>query len=114
MNKHKFEKLTTAELAYLAGFLDGDGCILARIVKGRQYRYKHTIRVSVVLYQRKDKHWFFIQLQKKLGLGSIRIRNDNMVEYAILGPSPVKALLELLIPFLILKKNVVILLFRII
>jgi hypothetical protein len=52
----RFNDLNKEQSAYLAGFLEGDGCILVQIVKGSQYKYKHTIRVSVVFYQKKDKH----------------------------------------------------------
>jgi hypothetical protein len=53
MQKEKFKELNNEQLAYLAGFLEGDGCILAQIVKGGQYRYKYTIRLNVVFYQKK-------------------------------------------------------------
>lgn len=114
MQKDKFKELNNEQLAYLAGFLEGDGCILAQIVKGAQYRYKYTIRIGIVFYQKKDKHWFFLKLKELIGVGSIRFRNDNMVEYAIFGVKMVKSFLELLFPYLILKKNLAVLVFRII
>lgn len=52
----RFNDLSKEQKAYIAGFLDGNGCILAQIVKRDQYKYKHTIRLSVVFYQKKDKH----------------------------------------------------------
>jgi hypothetical protein len=60
MDKKIIKNLTREDLAYLAGFLEGGGCILAQIVKGGTYKYKYTIRLSIVFYQRKDKHWFFL------------------------------------------------------
>jgi hypothetical protein len=114
MDKKIIKRLSKEELAYLAGFLEGGGCILAQIVKGANYKYKHTIRLSIVFYQRKDKHWFFLWMQKKIGIGSIRIRKDGMAEYAVVGISLVKSFLELLFPYLILKKNLAVLIFRII
>jgi intein/homing endonuclease len=56
MDKKIIKNLSKEDLAYLAGFLEGDGCILAQIVKGKAYKYKYTVRLSVVFYQRKDKH----------------------------------------------------------
>jgi hypothetical protein len=53
-------------------------------------------------------------MQKKIGIGSIRVRKDGMAEYAIIGVSQVKTFLELLYPFLVLKRNLVVLIFRII
>ena len=38
--------------SYLAGFIDGDGCIMAQIVPRKDYLYKYEIRVSIVLYQK--------------------------------------------------------------
>lgn len=35
-------KLSTEDLAYIAGFLDGDGSIFAQIIRGKQYRYGFT------------------------------------------------------------------------
>lgn len=100
-----YKDLTNENLAYIAGFLDGDGCILTQIVKGKTYKYKHTIRFSIIFYQKKNNHWFLIWLQKKINKGNIRIRKDDMIELCILGANPVKEMLILLIPFLQIKKN---------
>jgi hypothetical protein len=96
--------LTQEDLAYIAGFLDGDGSILAQIVKGSAYRYKHRIRVSVVFYQKKRHHWFLIWLKGKLRTGNIRIKKDGMAEFVVLGNEPVRRFLVLLEPFLKIKK----------
>lgn len=105
IEKIKFNKLTNIHLSYLAGFLEADGCILVQIVKNKTYKYKHTIRFSVVFYQKKDKKWFFMKLKKLLGVGTIRERNDFMLEYTILGSKLVAQFLQMLLPFLILKKK---------
>ena len=96
--------LTREDLAYIAGFLDGDGSILAQIVKGSAYRYKHRIRISVVFYQKKRHHWLLIWLKSKLGVGNIRIKKDGMAEFVVLGNEPVRRFLVLLEPFLKIKK----------
>ena len=114
MQKFKFNELNNEQLAYLAGFLEGTGCFLVQIVKGAQYRYKYTIRVSIVFYQKKDKHWYFIQLKNLIGIGSIRFHNDGMLEYSITGLSPTRKFLGMIFPYLILKKNLAVLIFRII
>lgn len=110
----RFNDLNKEQAAYLAGFLEGNGCILVQIVKGSQYKYKHTIRVSVVFYQKKDKHWYFLKIKDIVGLGTIRFRKDGMIEYSIVGANLVKKFLEKLYPFLILKKNLASLVFRIV
>lgn len=110
----RFKNLSSEQFAYLAGFLEGDGCILAQIVPGLNYKYKHTIRLSVVFYQKSDKHWYFLKLKGLVGLGNVRVRKDNMVEYSITGSNLVKKFLENLFPYLILKKNLASLVFRIV
>lgn len=102
---NNMKNLTNEHLAYIAGFLDGDGCILAQIVRGNTYRYKHTIRFSVVFYQKKNNHWFLIGLKEQLNKGNIRMRKDGMAELCILGKTPVKEVLTLLLPYLQIKKR---------
>ena len=48
MKLKQINKLNEKELSYIAGFLDGDGSIMAQIVKDKKsYKYGHTIRVTV-------------------------------------------------------------------
>ena len=49
-------KLSELDKYYIAGFLDGDGCINAQIVKRSDYKLKFQIRVYVSFFQ-KTKHW---------------------------------------------------------
>ena len=112
---NKFSLISKDVLAYIAGFLDGDGCILAQIVRGSDYRYKHTIRVSVTFYQKKSRHWFVIWLKSQLkGVGWIRIKKDGMCEYTITAFSDVEKLLKVLLPFLRLKRPAAVLVLKII
>ena len=50
------KKQEKVDYSYLAGLIDGDGCILAQIVKREDYKYKYEIRVSVTLYQKTKRH----------------------------------------------------------
>lgn len=97
-------KILKEEKAYIAGFIDGDGCILSQIVKRKDYKYRFQIRVSVTFYQKTTRHWFMLWLKKKLKHGSIRIRGDNISEYTIVGYAPVQALLKELYPYLRIKR----------
>ena len=110
----KLNELKNTDLAYMAGFLEGSGCILAQIVNGASYKFKFVIKVSLSFCQKADKHWFFIQMRNQLGIGTIRVKKDGMVEYFIVGMPLVKAILKKLFPFLILKKKLAILTFSII
>ena len=98
--------LTINDLCYIAGFIDGVGCILAQIVYRKDYKFKFKIRVSITLYQKSNRHWFLLQIQKKLNLGVLRKRNDNMSELNIVGNTSVKNFLIALYPYLIIKKPI--------
>ena len=50
------KKLTEINKAYLAGFLDGDGSIITQIVHNNTYKYKFYIKISIVFYQKNNKH----------------------------------------------------------
>lgn len=46
--------LNKEDLIYLAGFIDGDGCVLAQIVKRENHKFQ--IRVSLLLVQKTTRH----------------------------------------------------------
>lgn len=94
MNKNI--KLTSDETAYIAGFLDGDGCLLAQLVRRKDYRYGYQVRISIYFYQKTKRHWFLLWLRRKLQYGIIRKRKDGISEYCIVGTQPVKRILMLL------------------
>lgn len=91
------------DLAYIAGFLDGDGSIMLQIKKrldtSRGYRFATTI----CFYQdsRHDANLYWIQ--KILGVGYISKRNDAMTEYRIDGFTQVHTILTNLQPFIRFK-----------
>ena len=91
--------------AYIAGFLDGDGCIMYQLIHRHDYVYKYQVRASIVFYQ-KTKHRRILEwLQTQLVQGYIRDRNDEMTEYTIVGLRYVFDILMMLEPFLRLKKE---------
>ena len=92
------------EKAYISGFLDGDGCLMAQLVRRKDYIYGYQIRVSLVFYQKQNHQEILVWLKGKLKDGYIRQRNDGMAEYTIVGFKEVKRVLRLLYPYLRLKK----------
>lgn len=96
--------LDNTHKAYIAGFLDGDGCINAQIVRRPDYKLHYQIRVTLTFFQKTKRHWILLQLSQLLKVGTIRKRNDGMSEYAIVGKTSVKHCLQLLYPYLRLKK----------
>ena len=97
--------MSNEEKAYIAGFLDGDGCIMAQLVRRKDYIYGYQVRTSIVFYQKKTHQEILTWLKTKLNYGYIRDRNDGITEYTIVGLEEVKTVLELLLPFLYLKKE---------
>ena len=96
--------MSNEEKAYIAGFLDGDGSIMAQLVSRKDYRLGYQIRVSVVFYQKSTHQEILLWLKEQLGYGYVRRRNDGMSEYTIVGLREVEHVLTLLYPFLRLKK----------
>jgi hypothetical protein len=97
--------MSSEDKAYIAGFLDGDGSIMAQLVTRRDYKLGYQIRVSVVFFQKSTHKDFLLQLKEQLSYGYVRDRNDGMSEYTIVGLREVENVLRLLFPYLQLKKT---------
>lgn len=93
------------ELSYVAGFLDGDGCIMLQLVFRGDYHLGYQIRASIVFYQKQKYKSFLIGLKEKFKSGYVRDRNDGMSEYTIVGVKPVSGVLVRIFPFLRIKKE---------
>ena len=98
-------KILATTKAYIAGFLDGDGCIMFQLVRRKDYIYGFQIRASVVFYQKATHRNHLEWLQRILKYGYIRNRNDGMSEYTIVGFDPVVEVLKFLRPYIILKQK---------
>lgn len=96
--------MTKEELAYIAGFLDGDGCIMLQLVYRHDYVLGYQIRASIVFYQNQKYASFLEWLKSKFSYGYIRKRGDGVSEYAIVGINPVTRVLKILYPYLRLKR----------
>lgn len=97
--------MTKEELSYIAGFLDGNGCIMLQLVYRHDYVFGYQIRASIVFYQDTSNRNFLEWLKGKLKFGYIRNRNDSMSEYTIVGVEAVSQILSLFKPYLKLKKK---------
>ena len=97
-------RLHETEKAYIAGFLDGDGCVMFQFIRRKDYIYGYQVRASVVFYQKQNHLPQLEWLKRKLKYGYIRKRNDGMAEYTIVGIQNVMELLNELKPYLKLKK----------
>lgn len=99
--------------AYLAGFLDGDGSIYVRLKPNTDYRYGFQIAPYVVLFQSHKGLEKFRDLCSLIDLGYFRERNDGMVEYTIGRESAIHVFLEMVTPYLIMKKEQAVLMLEI-
>ncbi len=91
------------KLAYIAGFLDGDGSIMLQLRKntsGKVIRIKTVICIYQDFRHIRELEW----MQKILG-GYVYTRNDNISELRIEGFAKVLSILILLKPFLRFKKK---------
>jgi len=91
-------------LAYIAGFLDGDGSLMLQIKKRKDGALKKRFMATICFYQdtRHEKELYWIQQQ--FGIGYVSRRNDGMTELRINGYAQVRDILKELIPFIRFKR----------
>jgi CRISPR/Cas system CMR-associated protein Cmr3 (group 5 of RAMP superfamily) len=92
-------------LAYIAGFLDGDGSIFFQIVPRKDYRQKFQVRSSIAFYQKSDHAGILEWLKRVFGAGYIRYRKSGVSDYTVVEPKEVKRILSLLQPYVRLKRR---------
>ncbi len=92
------------DLAYISGFLDGDGSLMLQIKKRKDGKNKFRFMATICFYQdtRHEKNLYWIK--KILGIGYIIRRNDGMTELRINGYSQVRNILIALTPHIKFKK----------
>ena len=92
------------DLAYIAGFLDGDGSLMLQIKKRKDGRLRKRFMSTICFYQdtRHEKNLFWIR--DILKIGYISRRNDGMTELRINGYSQTRDILKELLPYIRFKK----------
>ena len=98
-------KLTQTQLAYLAGFIDGDGSIYVRLKPNDTYRYGFQIAPYIILFQSAKDETNFQKICNMLNCGYLRRRKDGILEYTIGRKEEILALIEKIKPYLILKRR---------
>ncbi|MBU3913860.1 MAG: hypothetical protein KKB21_01880 [Nanoarchaeota archaeon] len=96
----KFMEPTT--LAYIAGFLDGDGSIFFQIIREKE---KFRIRSSIAFYQKSNNSEILDWLKCQFGVGYIRHRKTGISDYTVVDSKEVFKILKLLQPYVRLKKK---------
>lgn len=99
-----WKKIEGSFWPYIAGFIDGDGSLFARIVPEKN-DIKYKITVNIGLYQHK-KHIHFLKEITKLfnGRGHLRVRSkEQMADFQISDKRYIKLFLTKIYPYLKLK-----------
>lgn len=90
-------------LAYIAGFLDGDGSLMLQLKKRKDTMTGIRFMVTICFYQdtRHEKTLYWIK--EILGIGYVSKRNDGMSELRINGYKRVNNILTKLLPYIRFK-----------
>ena len=99
------KNFSPAQKAYLAGFLDGDGSIYARLKPNPTYRYGFQIAPYIVFFQSSKNKDNFQKVCNLIGIGHLRERKDGILEYIISKQDFIKLFLKTVKPYSILKKK---------
>jgi hypothetical protein len=95
---------SNTQLAYIAGFLDGDGSLMLQIKKRKDSKIGIRFMSTICFYQdsRHEKELYWIK--RVLGIGYISKRNDGMTELRVNGFKQVRDILKTLLPYIRFKK----------
>lgn len=92
-----------SDLAYIAGFLDGDGSIMLQVKLRSDSRRGVRFMATICFYQdtrhAKPLSW----MREMLGIGYLSHRNDGITELRINGFTSVQRVLTVLQPFIRFK-----------
>ncbi len=97
--------IKAVELAYIAGFLDGDGSLMLQVKKRGDSAKGVRFMATICLYQDSRHDAPLSWIRRRLGCGYVSKRNDGMTELRINGFSQVRATLSALLPHLHFKKK---------
>ncbi len=107
-NEYSFEvnavgkEFSEAKRAYLAGFLDADGAIMACIEKHPEKKYRFRVRVIVKITQKERKvlDWFVNEYQ----IGKV-VRNRTTYDWIVKDQKLIRDVLHIVKPYLQVKRD---------
>ena len=98
------KNLNQVLLSYIAGFLDGDGSIIAQIVQKGDMKWGFQIRLTVQFTQKLSRKIWLLKLKEDMKYGYIRERG-TVCDYVITDTKCVYEVLKHLQPFLRMKQK---------
>lgn len=91
-------------LAYIAGFLDGDGSLMMQIKKRNDGAGKFRFMLTICFYQDSRHAGPLEWIRDQFGVGYLSKRNDNITELRINGFEQVRKITKELLPYIKFKK----------
>lgn len=95
--------LSNINLAYIAGFLDGDGSLMLQIKKRSDRSVGYRFMATICFYQDTRHEQPLRWIKKIFGIGYLSQRNDGMTELRINGFNQINNILKKLLPFIKFK-----------
>jgi len=94
-----------ADLAYIAGFLDGDGSLMLQIKKRKDGNIsRKRFMVTICFYQDSRHAEPLCWIQEVLGIGYVSHRKDGISELRVNGYKQIERILKMLLPYIKFKK----------
>ena len=104
-----------ADRAYLAGLIDGDGCIMACLERHGEKKFGFRVRVSLKITQKESLLLLF--LARKYGVGKVRVNNRGTIhstyDWLVRKSEDVEQILDLIRPYTKTKHKQIVLAKRI-
>lgn len=97
--------MNTYEMAYIAGFFNGDGSVRIQFQPRKDSRFGFRVRAEISFAQKTGHDRPMLWIREKIGIGYIYNRNDGMSELKIEGFTTVKSILESMQPFIRFKEK---------
>ena len=101
----KYRTIPREDASYIAGFFDGDGSVRLQLQPRTSSKLGFRVRTVISFAQKTGHDESLKWIQRKLGIGYIYSRPDQMTELKIEGFDSVERILRILKPFVHFKKN---------
>jgi len=98
------KSISSTTKSYLAGFLDADGSIYVQAKPNKTYRFGFQIAPYIVFYQSAKDAESFSRVCSLMKIGHRRLRKDGIVEHIISKQEEIICFIDMIEPYVIMKK----------